>query len=188
MLREFVDLVVFAVTEPIKIAIQIIDDSEGSLNKHKSTIAPIGLTANKSKVEPSFGSPIYTDLGFGTEGHSGIYVGNNKVVALKGNGEISECSLVDFTSHPTTVHQHIYVPYFTDAPYWSIGFPLAGSRAMAAVGKSRKYHVFMDNCHQFCSGCFTGDFENADNALWMLKDTIAKSHGEAIHWKKWDWK
>ena len=53
------------------------------------------------------------------------------------------------------------------------------------VGKSRDYNFIMDNCHQFTSGCLTGDFENADNFLWMLKDTAGEVLG-ADNWRLWD--
>ncbi|MGG2090494.1 hypothetical protein ABFY59_26505 [Priestia aryabhattai] len=158
------------------------DDTQELLTKG------IHPSISKSKVEPIYGSPIYTDLMFGKEAHSGIYIGDNKVVALRGDGEITESSLLEFTSHPTTVHQHIYVPYFKDNFDFPIGFASAGFRAMEMVGNKRRYNILIDNCHQFCSGYLTGNFENTGNFLWMLKDTIAELNEEAIRWKKWEWR
>lgn len=35
----------------------------------------------------------------------------------------------------------------------------------------------MDNCHQFSSGCITGNTENSDNFFWMLEDTLKRKVG-----------
>lgn len=53
------------------------------------------------------------------------------------------------------------------------------------VGKKRNYNLLLDNCHQFASGCITGDFENNDNFLFMLKHT-AKEHLNLDTWRVWD--
>lgn len=180
MLREFVDLVTYAVTEPIKIVAQLVDEAVDS------TI-PKG-PFSKNNNEPSYGSPIYTDIGFKISGHSGIYVGDNRVIALNGRGDISEVTLSEFVSHSTTIHQYIYVPYYKDYPEMAIGFAMAGARAEDMLGEKRRYNVFIDNCHHFCSGCLTGDFENADSFLWMLKNTVEEEHGESISWQKWKWR
>ncbi|MGE7604680.1 lecithin retinol acyltransferase family protein [Peribacillus sp. NPDC097675] len=184
MLRELVDLVTYAVTEPIKIVFQLVDEAVDTSVGKTSLKYPISKNSN----EPSYGSPIYTDIGFSASGHSGIYVGNNRVIALNGMGDISEVTLLDFVSHPTTLYQHIYVPYYKHSLESAIGFAIAGARAKDILGEKRDYNVLMDNCHQFCSGCLTGDFENADNALWMLKHTVEKEHGEPISWQKWKWR
>jgi hypothetical protein len=189
MLREFVDLVTFAVTEPIKIAVQLMDETVDT-NVKKSTLVsePLKNQLIKNNNQPSYGSPIYTDIGFKVSGHSGIYVGNNRVIALNGRGNISKVTLSEFVSHPTTIYEHIYVPYYRHSPERAIGFAMAGARAEEMLGKKRDYNMFIDNCHQFCSGCLTGDFENADNALWMLKHTVEKEHGDQIYWQKWKWR
>ena len=53
------------------------------------------------------------------------------------------------------------------------------------IGAKRSYSWLLDNCHQFCAGCFTGDFDNSNNFLWMLKD-CAKKHLRADNWRHWD--
>ncbi len=58
-------------------------------------------------------------------------------------------------------------------------------RALAQVGQWRDYNVIMDNCHQFSSGCVTGDFENSDNFLRLLKHRCQK-HMDACQWRVWD--
>ena len=53
------------------------------------------------------------------------------------------------------------------------------------IGYKRNYNMVSDNCHQFTSGCLTGAFENADNALSMLK-TRAENTLRADNWRVWD--
>ncbi|MBT2762407.1 lecithin retinol acyltransferase family protein [Paenibacillus sp. ISL-20] len=141
----------------------------------------------RENLEPSYGSIIYTELGFGTMEHSGIYMSDGEVIQLNGDGYIRRVSLREFTSHITTFDHEIYVPCYHDYDS-TISFPMAGHRAYEMVGQSRSYNLVMDNCHQFCAGCLTGDFDNPNNFLWMLKDSVKSEHGEEILWKKWDWK
>lgn len=137
-------------------------------------------------LEPSFGSVIYTELGFGLMEHSGIYVSDGEIIDLSGTGNIRKVSFQEFTGHLTTVNHEIYVPCYDDLDS-TISFPEAGQRALEIEGNFRNYNLILDNCHQFSAGCLTGDFENSNNFLWMLKDTAKRELGEDIVWKKWDW-
>lgn len=141
----------------------------------------------RENLEPSYGSVIYTELGFGTMEHSGIYMSDGEVIDLGGDGRIRRVSLKEFAGHITTFNHEIYVPCYLD---WdgTVSTSMAGYRASEKVGESRNYNLIMDNCHQFCAGCVTGNFENASNFLWMLKDVVQQEHGENLLWRKWDWK
>ncbi|MED3957662.1 hypothetical protein P4605_10030 [Priestia aryabhattai] len=183
MLREFLDLASFIVTEPIKLFVDIVDDVKDSASKNKFVSQ---LYNDKSDVEPTFGSIIYTEIGMGISGHSGIYIGEDEVIALNGKGNVIQTTLYEFTDHPTTIHRDIYVPYDNDG--YPFGHPTAAFRAMEMLGSRRRYNLIIDNCHQFCSGCITGNFENANNFLWMLKQTFEKEHVESVNWEKWRWK
>ncbi|MED3501851.1 hypothetical protein [Brevibacillus agri] len=143
-----------------------------------------GATKN---IAPSYGSVVYTELGFGIAEHSGIFVGQNSIIHLNGQGVVELVSLEEFTNHITTFNHEIYVPCYSDRD-WSIGFPMAVARAYDKLESIRNYNVLLDNCHQFCAGCLTGDFDNSNNFLWMLKDLVRQEHGEAVKWRKWDWK
>ncbi|MGM0711914.1 hypothetical protein [Brevibacillus parabrevis] len=138
-------------------------------------------------IAPSYGSIVYTELGFGLTEHSGIFVGQNSIIHLNGQGLIERVSLEEFTGHITTFNHEIYVPCYSDHD-WSIGFPLAGARVSDQLESRRNYNVLLDNCHQFCAGCITGDFDNPINFLWMLKNLVGEEHGESVIWRKWDWK
>ncbi|WP_462410477.1 C40 family peptidase [Neobacillus sp. Marseille-QA0830] len=139
---------------------------------------------SKYDSKPAFGSVVYCQLG--PVEHSGIYVGNNEIVQLNGKGKIEKVGLKGFTGHITTVDSAIYFPCHDEFGY-ALGISSAGSRALDMVGNRRDYHLLMDNCHQFSSGCITGDFENADNFLWTLKDTFERKFDCTVFWKRWDW-
>lgn len=139
----------------------------------------------EKSIKPAYGSLLYCELGFGTMEHSGIYVGNNKVIDLDGKGNIKRVNFKEFTSHITTVDTEIWVPCDSDDN--PIGLSYAANRAVEMLGETRNYNLILDNCHQFSSGCITGDFENADNFLWMVKDTFKKQFGSSVNWKQWKW-
>ena len=53
------------------------------------------------------------------------------------------------------------------------------------VGKRRNYNVILDNCHQFSSGCLSGNYENPHNFFWMVKYE-AKKYLHADQWRVWE--
>lgn len=139
------------------------------------------------RVSPLPGSILLCDL-VGGEYHSGVYVGNLKIIHLEGNGQIRQVSPEQFLKRlgGLTGAKTIFVSCDEDSS------PVADFRvvkeALGKVGDSRDYNLFFDNCHQFTSGCITGDFENADNFTWMLKMTAQKYLGAEkwLVWSKYD--
>lgn len=138
----------------------------------------------KFAKNPAFGSLVYCQLG--PVEHSGIYVGNNEIIQLNGKGKIEKVGLKGFTSHITTIDPSIYFPCNDEYGY-ALELNLASTRALEMVGNRRNYNLIVDNCHQFSSGCMTGDYENADNFLWMLKDTFKRKFDCNVFWKRWEW-
>lgn len=130
---------------------------------------------------PTVGSVVYCGILFGQAEHSGIYVGEGAIVSLSDEGEVVQENTQEFLDGPTR-GDTIYVSCCDQSP---VGGPDVGQRARNMVGKHRDYNFILDNCHQFTSGCLTGIFENADNFLWMLKDTAKKTLG-ADKWRAWD--
>ena len=65
-----------------------------------------------------------------------------------------------------------------------VGNREAAERAESMIGRSRDYNFILDNCHQFSSGCITGNFDNSDNFLWMLQVT-AQNYYKADSWIAW---
>ncbi|WP_208814608.1 lecithin retinol acyltransferase family protein [Bacillus luti] len=157
------------------------------ISPFQTGIPPKFIMKPRTKLEPGLGSPIYCDLGFGTMEHSGIYVGNNEAVQLNGKGQIEKVNLYEFTSNVTSTLKEIVIPL--DKTFcMPISFESAYHRALNSVGKSRDYNLVFDNCHQFTSGCLTGDFESCDNFLTYLKWTTENLCVDKINWVNWKWK
>ena len=117
---------------------------------------------------------------FGVAEHSGIYVGDNEIVQLSGSGEIELVDPKEFVENTTGIS--IYVSCDEDE---AVGDVQVAERARSQVGRSRDYNFLMDNCHQFSAGCLTGDFENSNNFLWMLKDEASDVLGSNT-WRVWE--
>lgn len=141
--------------------------------------------SDKFDKEPEYGALVYCQLG--PVEHSGIYIGNREIVHLNGRGHIERADLHLFTSHVTTIDKAIWFPCDEEDGY-AIGNKEAGNRAKEMLTNRRKYHLLMDNCHQFCSGCISGDFENANNFLWTVKHAFDKDLNNVVLWKKWNWR
>lgn len=111
--------------------------------------------------------------------HSGIYVGNNEVVHLNKYGAVRKVSVEEFISG--TSARNIYV---SSKQGKAAGSKLVCQTALNMIGEYRSYNFLLDNCHQFTSGCLTGDFENADNFLCFLKHTVSEVL-KADEWNLW---
>ena len=132
---------------------------------------------------PAIGSIVYCDLAGAVE-HSGIYIGNDLIVHLDGSGHIEVVSPNDFLGRLGGFNPavNIFVSCDGDDP---VGSESIGRRAQNALGEKRKYNFVLDNCHQFSSGCITGNFDNSCNFLWILKHEAEKKIG-ANSWRVWD--
>lgn len=135
----------------------------------------------RESAHPAIGSVVYCDLVFGYMEHSGIYVGNNKIVHLSSLGEVEAVTPPEFVEGTTAMN--IYISCKDD---FAIGSSIVSNRALDMLGHKRDYNFLINNCHQFSAGCLTGDFENnACNFLWMLKDK-AEDSLQANTWRQWD--
>lgn len=133
-----------------------------------------------TKVTPQKGSVLYCDLSFIIAEHSGIYVGDNRIVHLNGKGEIEAVSPAEFLS--LFALQDIYVSCMENS---AVGSERVANHALSMVGKKRNYNLVMNNCHQFTTGCLTGNFENSSKLLTFLKMQAKDTLG-ADTWHLWD--
>lgn len=138
----------------------------------------------KRKVKPKVGSVVYCELAFGIGEHSGIYLGRNRIAHLDGSGLIESASSSKFLDRLGGFNSAISI-YVSCHGGRSVGNKEYAERARNYIGGKRDYNVILDNCHQFTSGCITGDFENADNFMWMLKHTTSKSL-DVNNWLVWE--
>ncbi len=134
---------------------------------------------HRSVSMPVEGSILYVDLLGEYAQHSGIYIGNGEIVELSGKGCIQRVSREQFINGGTG--RDIYVSCRNNV---ATGSPTIAQRARSALGLHREYNIFLNNCHQFCAGCLTGNFENSDNFLWMLKHSAQVALG-TDSWHRW---
>lgn len=139
-------------------------------------------TVFRDHAEPGLGSILKCDLG--PFEHTGVYVGDGKIVHLLGTGEVTLSGAGEFIGYNA---MHIYV--CCDA---KSGRPLEGSaiarEAMQMVGRSRRYNIIFDNCHQFTSSCMTLDPDNWTKLFSLLEVVIQKrmNAGKRIDWRIWN--
>jgi len=132
-------------------------------------------------VEPVPGSVVYCDLGAGFIEHSGIYIGNGRIVALERDGRIIARTPEGFMKG--TPAFGIYVSCSGDH---AVGSRKAAERAREKIGSRRNYNFATDNCHHFSYGCLSGDFESGVVMLRQLKAECRKALG-AESWCVWDY-
>lgn len=131
-------------------------------------------------VKPVPGSVVYCDLGFGFIEHSGIYIGNGRIVALERDGRIVSRTPEGFTKGTTA-----FCIYVSCSGNHAVGSREAAERARDKIGCRRNYNVATDNCHHFSYGCLTGDFESSVVMLRQLKAECRETLG-AESWCVWD--
>lgn len=130
---------------------------------------------------PIRGSIVYCDLVLGYAEHSGVYIGQDKIVHRNGKGEIEIVSSREFISNTSAITIYVSCDRYGNA----VGSEDIALTAEAEVGTYGKYQLLGDNCHQFCSYCLTGDFFNQASLLTLLK-AVANNLIGASEWRAWD--
>lgn len=132
------------------------------------------------QVTPKMGSVVYCDLFLGYANHSGIYIGNNQIVHLNGQGHVDVVSPSEFIRYTTALSIYVGCDNNTHA----IKDNDAANTAKGFVGQELGYNPVWRNCHQFASLCVSGDIENSTTLLLQLKYE-ALWHQGAIKWRVW---
>ena len=136
----------------------------------------------QDKVTPLPGSVVICDLMDIVE-HSGIYIGDNTIVHLSGDGNIEAVSPEEFIARLNGRNKSMFIEVSCSDDF-AVGSEEVADRARMMIGRSRNYNLILDNCHQFTSGCLSGDFENPHNFMWMLRDEARRVLG-ADEWRAW---
>lgn len=143
----------------------------------------------RAHVQPIRGSILYCNLklpGKAVFEHSGVCIGDSKIVELQGKahgGKIAICDRYGFIEGISDSQRIIWVACYGEGTQ-PIGEEAVAQRAEAEVGSTRNYHLLKDNCHRFTSGCITGNFDNHDTLLVKLRDTMRAKWGNH-NWRKW---
>jgi hypothetical protein len=132
--------------------------------------------------EPAIGSMVYCDF-FHAE-HTGIYIGNGKIVHLDGNGKVKSVGHDSFLDRMDGLNTAISI-YVSCNGADPVGCSEAARRARAMLNRRIDYNLLMNNCHQFTAGCLTGEFENGYNFFSLLKP-LAEETLDANAWRVWD--
>jgi Lecithin retinol acyltransferase len=138
----------------------------------------------RDPVNPAIGSVVYCELALGLAEHSGIYVGNGEIAHLDGSGKLEIVDPYTFINRLGGLNTAMSI-YVSTKGLEARGSKAVANRAKKMAGRRRKYSLLSDNCHQFTSGCLTGNFENSDNFLWMLKTTATKTL-KTDNWRCWE--
>lgn len=132
---------------------------------------------------PQIGSVVYCDLAAGYADHSGIYVGNNQIVHLDGNGCIEVASPKRFVRRLHGFNTAISI-YISCKNKDAVGSDQVAQRALDMSGEKIPYNVFLNNCHRFTSCCLSGNSRSSFKCMWMLKAETQKILG-SDNWRVW---
>lgn len=130
---------------------------------------------------PIRGSIVYCDLALGTAEHSGVYVGNGRIIHRNGNGLIEDVSVNQFLTDTTAIS--IYIS--CNAQGSAVGSESCAQTAEGMLGVQTDYSLLNENCHQFCSYCLDGDIFSSTFTLTQLKRD-AHAYIQASQWRVWD--
>lgn len=121
------------------------------LGRHESPIAtyPSEMFSTEQKIMPKVGAIVCCGIG-GVLEHTGIWVEENMIVELDGNGLIKPISASRFTKERSG--KNIFIACDSNAE--PLHCEIAALRAMQQIYTSLPYHVIDNNCHQFIWQCF----------------------------------
>ena len=123
--------------------------------------------------------------------HSGVFVSRDKIVEVENDGGDKNIHCVDADDflNSSIVRTGVCIYVACDRRTGVVlGTRSVADNARYAMGRGGEYYLLFDNCHQFTSGCITGNFENVDSFLTLLERTISRklNRGRPITWKIWN--
>lgn len=131
-------------------------------------------------VRPAIGSVVYCNLGMLAE-HSGIYVGNNKIVHLNGDGRVEKVSAKKFCERFSGLNPSFTVFCPTDSHGKAFGDRKVADYALNSVGKVMEYHPFIHNCHCFTASCLSNQVRLCPSFA-ILEQLIIEKYGKS-YWR-----
>ena len=148
------------------------------LSEHESVIAtyPTDLFDTDELVKPQVGAIVCCGIG-GVLDHTGIWVDDDTVVEMDGQGLIKPISSHRFTAERSG--ENIFIACDSNAkPLIS---EVAARRALEQIFQCQQYDMIKNNCHQFLWQCF----KPQDQTLTTFKELnqrIAKYFDRQIFW------
>lgn len=132
----------------------------------------------QSPVKPTIGSIVYCELLFGYLDHSGIYIGNNKIVHLNRRGIVEVVTPAEFIKG--TMAFNIYVSCQDKV---AVGSLVTALTAKQRVNRKYNYNLVTDNCHKFTIDCISLS-GLPPNTLTELK-SVTRATLRANSWRRW---
>lgn len=148
------------------------------LPRHESPVAiyPTDMFTTEQRVKPEIGSVVCCGIG-GLLDHTGIWVDDDTIIELDGNGLVKPISVSRFTKERSGKQMFVACD--------SVGRPLASSqaaeRAISHMFKVYDYHLLENNCHQFVWQCFEPNDEGL-TTFKTLNERIALKFDRQIFW------
>lgn len=131
-------------------------------------------TLNNNNVFPEKGCIVRCELGVLLD-HSGIYVGDGKIVNLNRNSEIKLENFKSFFPPGTDPSSSKIYTACIDGTDIVLHSKKIRNRAIKKINQFTRYNILFNNCHRFTCGCITGNFENETVSFSMLEETILKN-------------
>lgn len=153
-----------------------------SLSPYESVIAtyPTDLLHTEQKVKPIEGAIVCCGIG-GILEHTGIWVGDNTIVELDGNGLIKPVSAQRFTQQRSG--KGIFIA--CDSQGMPLASEVAAHRAISQIFQARDYHLFDNNCHEFVWQCFRVSTNNI-TTFKALSRNVADLFDRVVYWDSCD--
>jgi len=148
------------------------------LDRHESPIGiyPSDVLATEQKVKPKVGSIVCCGIG-GILDHTGIWVDEDTIIELDGEGLIKPISVQRFTKERSG--KDIFIACDSNAlPLCS---DIAAQRALAQIFQVQDYHLIDNNCHQFIWQCFAPEMPMV-STFKTLNVNLAKFFDRKIYW------
>ncbi len=148
------------------------------LSEHESAIAiyPSDFLVSEQSVMPKIGAIVCCGIG-GVLDHTGIWLGDDLIVELAGNGLIKAISSERFIKERSG--KQIFIACDSQ------GAPLvneaAAKLASEQIYQYRDYHMIDNNCHHFIWQCFKPD-DHSLTTFKSLNERLAKYFDRVIYW------
>ncbi len=131
-------------------------------------------TLRSPDVKPVVGCIMKCDLGLLLE-HTGVYIGDGKIVSLNRHSQIRVESPKTFFPPGTNPDSNrIYTACFEKTDI-VLAAPIIAKRAKKHINEKTPYNVLFNNCHRFTCGCVTGNFENDVVSFAMLEEILHRN-------------
>lgn len=148
------------------------------LKCHESPVAtyPTDFFSTVQSVKPEIGAIVCCGIA-GILDHTGIWLGDNSVVELDGNGLIKPVSSQRFIDERSG--KRIFIA--CDSLAEPLVSEMAANNAAQQLFQYRDYHMLDNNCHQFVWQCFN-DKSGSVTTFRQLNDKVAQFFNRKIYW------